>query len=85
MTEIVDGFEWETDKEKEEMKQKLQELDVGEGALVFERVVANPSEQDSSKLWLKMKFEATLDPRPGVAERVAILVSGQDISDQVST
>eukprot|EP00961_Rhodomonas_salina_P033574 451741-Rhodomonas_salina.1 len=88
LTELLEYFVWEDQNEYEATAAKIKDLDVGQGAVVVERAVKAPDSakdadaNNSGTLWLMMKFEATLDPTPGQKERVSILVSGQDISEQ---
>lgn len=84
LQQVLEGFVWESEDEMDATLEKIIDLEVGEGAVVLERTVKLPDvdEATCTEMWWNMKFEATLDPTPGVAERGAILVSGQDVSEQ---
>ena len=77
-------FVWSSQEEMDATLTRIHDLELGEGAVVFERAARLPNvdEETATEEWWSMKFESTLDPSPGANERGAILVSGQEISAQ---
>jgi hypothetical protein len=95
--DVLQAFEWEDEAEIDATLNKINELEIGGGAVVFERAMKRPAEVASdtaepgssftaksaaAQKWLSLKFIASLDPTVGRAQRVAILVNGQDVSEQ---
>eukprot|EP00961_Rhodomonas_salina_P135359 1821159-Rhodomonas_salina.1 len=48
LDEVVDAFVWEDEEEEQRTLQKLKDLDLGEGAVVFERMARMPQADDET-------------------------------------